>query len=101
MAKKSNTKTLAQRIEVFEKEVRKKAEDKYPEPMIVAFIRYWTEHNDNGVKFKMEKVKHKNAGIFSIGGRLSTWYINSRGKYDKNNDTNGQFKKLREEYGLE
>lgn len=63
---------IDERISRFEKEVKESALDKYPTKMVEEFIRYWTQKNRSGKKFKAE-----DQTFFEIPKRLVTWYDKS------------------------
>jgi len=51
--------------------------NKYGRPMLTAFFKHWSEHNEGGKKMLFEMKK-----TFSLSGRLATWKANEA-KFDK------------------
>ncbi|UHG93297.1 hypothetical protein [Spirosoma oryzicola] len=76
---------LEDRIETFKQTVReyyKKNPGKYSDEMYKAFIAYWTEHNENGKRFRREK-----EDTWSLPTRLAYWHENNQKRQFKSNAT--------------
>ena len=65
--------TLEKRTDLFKRDVMTFIQ--YDNDMLEDFIKYWTETNSSGTKFRREDEK-----FFDIGRRLSTWKKNTKNK---------------------
>lgn len=68
-------KTIVERIERFDKQIRSNLPDGFPNSEIAKFISYWTEHGENDRKVRFEKEK-----TFDMKKRLIRWWDNVKAR---------------------